>query len=152
VRSPLVDGGDVCAGAIAGYAFDLGWITIAPRIAACREHARNAFVATMTDDLTADARVGHAWRLGRFELGAQVEIGGGMLHQTFSTTGNAPARVVATALFGGGGRAAIELGHGAWASLTGELDTFVFRHDDRMSAGWAPTLAATALVGLEWTR
>ena len=107
-------------------------------------------MTTATDDVTADARVGHTWRLGWLALGAQVEIGGGVLHQNFATTGMAPPRMVATALFGGGGSAAVALGRGAWANITGEVDTFVFRHDDGMTAAWSPTLAVSALVGMGW--
>src|SRR5262249_39492591 len=93
-RTALVDGGDTCTGAIAGYAIDLGWVTLAPRLSACRERAANAFVGTTTDDFTADARVAHAWHVSRVAFTVQAEAGGAVLHQHFTTTGVAPARTI----------------------------------------------------------
>jgi len=151
VRTPLVAGGDACTGAIAGYAFDLGAITLTPRLSACRESAHNAFVAEATDDVAADARVSHTWRspyLGGIALTAQAEAGGALLHQTFTTTGTAPARTTSAAYFGGGGSIAYALGRGAIASIETEVDTFVLRRDAQMSSRWEPTLSLSAVVAL----
>jgi hypothetical protein len=148
VRTPLVAGGAPCVGAIAGYVFDLSWISVTPRVSACRERAQNDFVSSATDDIAADARVAHAWRVGPVELTAQVQAGAALLRQTFATTGIAPARAVGAAFFGGGARAAIELGHRASASVAAELDTFVLRRDDAMSVRWESTLGACAVLGL----
>jgi hypothetical protein len=148
VRTALVDGGDPCFGAVAGYALDLGPITITPRFSACREHARNAFVATATDDFATDARVAYAWHLARFAFTAQIEAGGAMLHQHFETTGMAPSRTVGAISFGGGGSVGLALGHGASAALAGELDTFVLRRDDGMTTRWEPTPSVSAVFAL----
>jgi hypothetical protein len=148
VRTPLVAGGDACLGAVAGYALDLGVLTVTPRISACREDAQNAFVAAATDDLAADARVSHAWQLGTVALTAQVEAGGAVIHQSFTTEGVAPARTTVAPYFGGGGSVAIALGRGATASVTGEVDTFVLRRDAQMSSRWEPTLSLSAVVAL----
>jgi hypothetical protein len=151
VRTPLVDGGDVCTGAIAGYAFDLGWVTLTPRVSGCVEHARNAFVATATDDLTADARVAHAWHVGPLALTVQAEVGAAVLRQSFTTTGMAPPRTIGAGLFGAGASVAVPLGHGASASLATELDTFVMRRDDAMSSSITPTLGISAMAGIGWS-
>jgi hypothetical protein len=149
VRTPLVDGGDPCAGAIAGYAIQLGWLAITPRISACREHARNAFVTSATDDFIADARASHAWHVSRVALAVQVQAGAAMLHQRFTTAGLAPARAVGAALFGGGASLGVALGHGMAASVATELDTFVLRRDTGVASSWSPTLALAALVAVE---
>jgi hypothetical protein len=148
VRTALVDGGEPCFGAIAGYAIDLGWVAITPRVAACREHSRNAFVSAATDDFTGDARVSHAWHAGRLALTAQVEAGAAVLHQQFETSGMAPGRTIAAASFGGGGSLALALGHGASASLATEVDTFVMRRDVGMTSRWEPTLALVAVLAV----
>jgi hypothetical protein len=148
VRTPLVAGGDPCTGAIAGYAFDLGWITLTPRLSACREQSRNAFVAAATDDVAADARVAHAWHLGHLALTAQTEAGAALLHQSFTTAGTAPARTTSAAYFGGGGSIAYALSRTATASFATEVDTFVFRRDAQMSSRWEPTLSLSAVVAL----
>ena len=146
VRSPLVDGGDACTGAIAGYAIALAWVTVTPRLSACRERARNAFLAADTDELAADASVAHAWRLGDLELAAQVQGGAAMLHQQFATPGVAPPRTIAAGYFGAGASLAVGLGHGASARLATEVDTFVLRRADAMSSRWDTTLALGAIL------
>jgi hypothetical protein len=148
VRTPLVAGGDACLGAVAGYALDLGVLTVTPRISACREHAQNEFVAAATDDFSADARLSHAWQLGGIGLVAQAEAGAAVLHQAFTTEGVAPARTTVAPYFGGGGSVALALGRGASASVTGEVDTFVLRRDAQMSSRWEPTLSLSAVVAL----
>jgi hypothetical protein len=152
MRTALVAGGDPCTGAIAGYAFDLGWISLAPRISACREHAHNAFLDSATDDVTADARVAHAWNVAGVTLTAQVQSGVAVLHQSFATTGIAPARTIGAAFFGGGGSVALALGHGAAASLAAEVDSFVMRRDDGMATHWDSTLGVGAVLGIGVTR
>ena len=151
MRTPLVDGGDACTGAIAGYAIDLAWITVTPRLSACRERARNTFVTQATDDLTADARIAHAWQLARLSVTAQIEVGGAVLHQRFATAGIAPARTAGAALFGGGGSVSMPIGFGASASLATEVDTFVLRRDDGMTSRWQPTLSISAMIALGMT-
>jgi hypothetical protein len=152
VRTPLVAGGGPCEGAAAGYTLDLGWVSVTPRLSACRERAGNDFVASATEDLTADARVAHAWQLGRASLSAQVEAGAAVLRQSFATTGMAPARSVAAGLFGGGASLEVALGGGAIATATAEVDTFVMRRDADMGTATSPTLAVSTLIGIGWRR
>lgn len=148
VRTPLVAGGAPCAGAVAGYAFDLGWVTVTPRLAACREHARNAFLAQTTDDVTAGLAVAHAWHVGPVALAAQAEVGAAAFHQQFATAGLAPPRLSAAAFFGGGGQISVALGGRASASVAAEVDSFVLHRDDGMTIGWSPVLALATLVEL----
>lgn len=147
-RTPIVDGGDFCAGAVAGYAIDLGWISITPRIAACRERARNAFLRATTDELTADARVSHAWYVGPLTLTVQVQLGAAMLHQRFTTEGIAPSRTIGGALFGAGGSVGVGLGSGAALSLAAELNSFVLRRGDAMNTHWDSTLSLGGVLSL----
>ena len=151
VRTPIVAGGDFCAGAIAGYAIDLAWVTITPRISACRERARNAFVRSETDDVTLDVRVAYTWRLGVLALAAQVQAGGAVLHQRFATLGEAPARTTGAAFFGGGARLGVALTRSTSASVAGELNSFVLRREDRMATRWETSLgiAAVLAIGVE---
>ena len=145
VRTPLLDGGDACLGAVAGYAITLGWIVLTPRISECRERSRNPFVATATDNVVADVRLSHAWRVGSFTFGAQVQAGAAMLHQHFMTEGDAPSRTSAGGLFGGGASVELAISHGAYASLAGEVDSFVVQRDPM---GWSPVLTLGAVVGM----
>ena len=148
VRTALIDGGDPCLGAIAGYAISLAWLTLTPRFSACREHVANTFVATATDDLVADVRLAHAWHAAAWTFAVQVEAGGAMLHQHFTTEGNAPARTSAGALFGGGGSVELALAHDFYASLAGEVDTYILHRDDMTAASWAPVLAIGGVLAV----
>ncbi len=151
VRTPLVAGGELCTGAIVGYAFELAWVTVTPRLAGCREQASNTFVTSASDDLTADARVAHAWHVGPVALALGAEVGGGFVHQRFMTTGIAPPRTIGAALFGAGPSITVALGHGASASLASEVDTFVMRKDATTTSGWSPTLGASVMAGIGWS-
>jgi hypothetical protein len=148
VRTALVDGGDPCAGVIGGYAFELGWITLTPRISACRERARNAFLGVETDHGVLDVRVSHAWQLGRMSVAAQAQAGGALLHQQFATDGVAPARTTAAASFGGGTRLAIALGGDIVISAAVELDSFVLQQTDNMMTSWGSRLSLGGVLAL----
>jgi len=148
VRSPLVAGGDACGGAIAGYAFDLGWVTLTPRVSACRERARNDYLEIATDQLALDLRVAHAWRLGRWSLGAQVQAGAALFHQQFSTDGVAPARTSGGGFFGAGGNISLALSRSTSASLATEVNSFVLQGTDQMTTSWQPTLAVAGVLAL----
>lgn len=144
LRTPLLDGGDACIGAVAGYAITLGWIVLTPRISECRERSANAFVATATDNVVADVRLSHAWHVGSFTFGAQVQAGATMLHQHFMTEGNAPSRTSAGGVFGGGASVELAISHGAYASLAAEVDSFVVQRD---ALGWSPVLTLGGVLG-----
>ncbi|MEP6861353.1 MAG: caspase family protein [Deltaproteobacteria bacterium] len=148
VRTALIDGGDPCVGAIAGYAISLAWLTLTPRFSACREHVANTFVATATDDVVADVRLSHAWHAAAWTFAVQVEAGGAVLHQHFTTEGNAPARTSAGALFGGGGSVELALAHDFYASLAGEVDSYILHQDDMPTTRWAPVLALGGVLAV----
>jgi hypothetical protein len=78
----------------------------------------------------------------------QVEAGGAMLHQHFTTEGNAPARTSVGALFGGGGSIELAFAHDFYASLGGELDSFILHRDDMTTARWAPVLAIGGVLAV----
>jgi len=55
------------------------------------------------DELTLELRLAHAWDLPFVTLDLAAAAGGGVLHQTFVSSGVAPPRLSATALVGIGG-------------------------------------------------
>jgi len=128
VRTALVDDG-ACAGAIAGYVFDLGWVTVAPRLSGCRERAGNVFLASTTDALALDVRVAHAWQVGPIAVSAQVQLGGAAVIQRFSTMGVAPSRTTGAVLFGVGVGIALPLSRNLTANLAAELTSVTLERD-----------------------
>ncbi|MFT3698241.1 MAG: caspase family protein [Kofleriaceae bacterium] len=149
VRTPITDG-DPCIGGEASYAFSIGWLSLAPRLAECREHSANPYVATATDDMTAELLVGHAWHLGDFAIGAHVGAGAAVLHQHFTTEGVAPSRTIAGGVFGGGAQIDYAITGGIYARLAGDVSTFVIRSDDEMSTRWTSPLVVGATFGVGW--
>ena len=124
-------------------------MTLTPRFSACRERVANSFVATATDDVVADVRLSHAWHAAAWTFAVQVEAGGAVLHQHFTTEGNAPARTSAGALFGGGGSVELALAHDFYASLAGEVDSFVFCIATTWRrTRWAPVLAIGGVLAV----
>lgn len=144
VQTPLVAGGDACAGVFAGYELAFALFAITPRISLCRERARNDVLAIETDHVAADAAIAHRWHLGRFALGAQVQLGAALLRQRFDTMGLAPTRSTAAAYFGAGARVEVALTRGTSASLATEANSFVLAKDSGMQS----LLGVSALVGL----
>jgi hypothetical protein len=147
VRTPLVAGGDPCTGAIAGYAIALAWLTITPRVSACREQARNEILTVVTDHVAADARVGHTWPLGRLAVGAQLQVGGALIQQRFETMGLAPPRMSAAAFFGAGATLELAIARRTRATLAGEVNSFVLEKQDGMQSRLS--IAAVLGVGVE---
>lgn len=145
MRTPLVAGGDPCAGAIAGYAIALAWLTITPRLSACREQARNEILTVVTDHVAADARLGHTWPLGGLvAVGAQVQVGGALIHQRFDTMGLAPPRTSAAAFFGAGATLELAVSRRTRATLGGEVNSFVLEKQDGMRS----QLSIAGVLGL----
>jgi hypothetical protein len=148
MRTPLTSGGELCGGMIAGYVFDLTWVSMTPRVAACRERARNDFVSSATDDFTADLRMAHAWHLGPLSLTGQVQLGAAVLHQRFDTDGVAPSRMTGAAYFGAGARIGVTLGGGLHASVASEVNSFVLQRGDAMTSRWESTLSIGAVIAV----
>jgi hypothetical protein len=149
MRTPLLDGGGACLGAIAGYVIDLAWFSVTPRIGVCRERAQNEFVATSSDELAGTVRVAHVWDVGRFALSAQVQAGAALLHQRFDSTGTAPSRTTGALSFGGGGQVGFDVARGIEARFAAELDTYTMRRDvDAMTVNRVTTLTLRAVIAL----
>jgi hypothetical protein len=144
VRTPLVEGGAPCAGAIAGYSIAFAWLTITPRLSACRETAHNDVLSVTTDHVAADARLGHSWELGPFAVGAHVQLGAAVLHQHFDTMGLAPPRTSAAAFFGAGGSLDLAIARRTRASLSTEVSSFVLEKQ----AGMRSQLSLAAILGV----
>jgi len=148
-RTALLDGGDRCAGARAGYAIALPWITLTPALTACREHLENTFVATRLTEVSASLAATHVWDVGRFALALGGRLGGGMLREDFTTTGIAPARSEAAlsfALIGGG---ALRVSPGLELVLELDVASYLFRAADaRGAVRWATPLTLGVGLGL----
>ena len=149
-RSGVLDGGGLCAGARVGYAIALPWITITPQLAACRESFSNMFVETALTEVIASATAAHVWDIGSLGLSAGLRIGGGMLHEGFTTTGDAPSRTETALTFAVTGGAAFRLMPDLELVATADLGTYVFRRADLRTVRWATPLAVAGGLGVAY--
>jgi hypothetical protein len=150
-RTGVLDGGGLCSGARVGYAIALPWITITPEVAACRESLANTFVATTLTELAASATATHVWDVGRFGFAAGLRFGGAMLHESFTTTGNAPSRSEAALTFAVLTGTSVHLTPRLDLALDVELASYVFREAGmRGVTHWATPLALGAGLGVAY--
>jgi hypothetical protein len=148
VQTPVIDGGSLCVGGVAGYQIETEWFGLTPRLSACRETHRSSFVDEATLHIAADLRVSHAWDVSRFSLGLQAQAGTALLHQSFSAMTAAPSRDVTAITFGGGAFGGTELWRALSTRLAIEANTFVMRRDDLVATRWETTLALRVLVAV----
>jgi Caspase domain len=80
LRTSLWSGGRPCQGPFAAYAIDLPFVTLAPRIGACRGSFENTPGAT-SEALDVELRVAHAWDVGQVALSAGGNLGGAYLRE-----------------------------------------------------------------------
>ena len=128
IRTPLESGDGACQGAVAGYALDLHFVSIGPRIGACRSGFDNMFLRARTDELDLELRGLHAWDIGRTAIGVGVGAGGAWLHQAFSIDARAPDRTALAAHIGVVVGASVDLVHGFYSGLEVDAVTYFFQH------------------------
>ena len=80
--------------------------------------------------------------------GTQVQAGGALFHQQFSSDGVAPSRTSGGGFFGAGGNISLALGRSTTASLATEVNSFVLQATDQMTTDWRPTLAVAGVLAL----
>jgi hypothetical protein len=150
-RTAVLDGGGLCAGARVGYAIALPWITITPALAMCRERMANPFISTTLIELAASATAAHVWDVGRLGLGAGLRVGGSLLHERFSTTGDAPPRSEAALTFALTARASLQVTSRLELAVDAELASYLFRQAQmRGQVRWATPLALGGGFGLAY--
>lgn len=95
-RTPFSNASSLCQGFFAGWALHLPDISLSARIHGCHASFRNDTLRASTNSLEGELRLTHSWDipLVTFDIGAA--LGGGVFHQTFDTTGEAPSRTTPT--------------------------------------------------------
>jgi hypothetical protein len=129
LRSPLWVGGGYCHGARAGYALDLPELTLGGGVAGCRATFENATLGARADELGLHLTVKRVMDLSGFSLSAGLDAGLTWLHQSFDTSGLAPARDSLGGHVGAVVGGTVELSSGFYLLLevTGQLQVFKSR-------------------------
>jgi hypothetical protein len=149
LHTPLMNGSGLCQGAFAGYVLHLEQLSVGARALACHGSFANQFIDASTNEVGGEIRAAHTWDLPVVGIDLGLALGGWLLHQSFTTTGLAPARSTPA------GSLALTLGlHadlGAGFSVMEEsgLATYLYAQDhDDGTTSLGPYFAFRQMVGL----
>jgi hypothetical protein len=153
LRTALWSGASACHGVFAGYAIDLRFLSLAPRLAACRGTSDNAFLRATTDELDLEIRGSRSWDIGSVAINVGVNLGGSLLRQEFSSDGVAPSRNALAAHLGVLAGTTVELVQGFYGGIEIDAMTYFFQ---QQAMGRSETAAPFAmrfnvlLLGKRW--
>jgi hypothetical protein len=153
LRTALWRGAGGCHGVFAGYAIDLRWVTLAPRLAACRGQFDNAFLRATTDELDLELRGSHVWDIGGVAVNVGIHLGGSLLRQDFSSEGLAPSRNALAAHLGVLAGTTVDLVQGFYGGIEVDAMTYFFQQQAMDTAETAAPFAmrvSVLLLGKRW--
>ena len=131
-----------------GVPIELTYLTVEPRLRACRSGSSNNRLKSTTDELSLGARVVHVFDLQWLSLEAGGSLGYSLVHQQFVTTGLAPDRTGSAGYFGVAGGVTRELGLGFLVRADLEGRTYVFRYSDGATVELRAASTAVMSIGL----
>lgn len=140
----------VCQGPWAGWVHARETLSFAVRAAACFEHFDNATLASSASAVRLEARLFHAWDWSHVSL----ELGGGLgaawLHQTFTTTGAAPARNTVAGRVELGAAVVVDFTQALYlrTELSAEMWLFERADSDGADTRLRPVIGPHAAVGI----
>jgi len=80
LRTSLWQSGSLCHGPFAGYAIDLEFVSLMPRIGFCRGGFEDG-PPVVADELDVEVRIAHAWDVGRVAIDLGASFGGSYLRE-----------------------------------------------------------------------
>jgi hypothetical protein len=147
LRTTLGSDTGLCQGVTVGYGVELERLNVGGRVNLCRAARDSGELVEHADELTAVIRLAHAWDLAALTADLGAVAGGGVLRQTFVTTGEAPERLSATALFGIGGTVSRDLASGFALSFELAGLTYFYRQQSSLDSRPVHLAATFALEG-----
>jgi hypothetical protein len=121
LRTSLWRGGTLCQGPFAGYAIDLRYLSLAPRVGICRGGFEAAPSVNM-DELDVELRGAHAWDIGRISVSTGGTVGGSYLRQRAGNAAGVAGDGVAHVGVSTG--ATVNLPHGFYSGV--EVDALAY--------------------------
>jgi hypothetical protein len=149
VRSALVSDTGLCAGVGVGLSVALRSVTLTPRVAWCRGGFDTSGLQATVDQYDVELSATHVWDLRAVSLEAGVTIGGALLHQSFSTTGQAPPRTTAALQLSPAVAVTRELGSRTYIFLNVSGATYLYKSEDTSTgqSSFGPSFAIRAGLG-----
>ncbi len=96
-RLPWWSEASACRGLRGGFSVDMPWLTVTPRVGACRSEFSNDTLEARVDELDLDVAVTHVFDLPGLSVGPGLGLGAAWLREHFETSGRAPPRSTAAA-------------------------------------------------------
>jgi hypothetical protein len=152
-RTSIWEASQICQGATAGYTFDLEPISLLPTVSLCYASFSNTFVETSTQELELVLRAARIFDFPYVSLHLGLGAGAAFLHQSFETTGAAPARWTAAGLVSTNLALTVDLTRGVFGGLDLSGLLFVFRREDAagdVDLTAMPSFAVSIFAGKRW--
>jgi hypothetical protein len=146
LASSPIDGAGPCAGAMVGLVQVRSDLTLSPRVSACRGSFENETLSAVTTALSLDLRIAKAWDVSRFTVDVGVTAGARLLHERFTTAGEAPPRLSAAAHVDAGVGFLLPIGERWFTSAELAAQSHFFRVENE--AGEHQLTARFAFAGL----
>jgi hypothetical protein len=147
-RGPLFAGDGLCHGVYAAWPVELRYLSLTPRLGACRSGFSNANLSSTTDEVSLAVRGAYAWDLPLVTLEVGGSIGASVFRQHFETIGVAPARSTGAGLLGLGVATVFDLPAGLHARVDLEGRTYLLSTETAGKVDVTSKLVPTVGLGL----
>jgi hypothetical protein len=148
VHSGLWREASACQGPWAAWSIELEHLSVVPRVGACRGGFRNAWLSARVEELGAELRVLHAWDLPRVTVDVGASLGAVLLHESFTTRGQAPDRTAAAGTLAVSLGATYDLPAGLALVLNVAGQTYLYPEWGAQESRLATALTVRGAVGL----
>jgi hypothetical protein len=126
-RTPIVEGAGLCHGATAGWALASQYLELEPAAGFCRAAFENDVLASTQLDVAGTLSAAYVFDVPVVSFALGLAVGGGVLHQSFETEGDAPPRVSGFGRLGAFGRVDVDLTEGFYLGARVEAETTFFQ-------------------------
>jgi len=152
LRTSVISGASVCNGGFLGYQANLRSVSLTTRVHACHSAHQNDILQASNDEVSMTERVTHFWDFPALSVELGVELGGGVLLQSFETPGIAPSRRTGAGQVGALVGMSRDLRWGLHLGADLSLMTYVFRVEEDEEPRWTGRVAPRlgVYLGKHW--
>lgn len=149
LRTALVSGGGLCPGVGGGFAVAFRSVTLTPRVAWCQSSSTNSDLSSTVNQFDVELALSHVWDLRAVSIELGLVFGGALLHQSFRTPGDAPARTTAALQLSPVLTFTHELGTRTYLLASVAAATYLLNKEDSATgtSSFGPSFALRAAIG-----
>jgi len=147
-RTPIVEGSSLCHGATAGWAIASEYLEVEPAIGYCHATFENETLSASQEDIMGLVSAAYVFDVPIVSFAFGVSLGGGVLHESFQTRGDAPSRSTGFGRVGAFARVDFDLTHGVYLDARAEAETTIFEARSAEGEGPVARVAFRPTFGL----